>query len=195
MSDDIGAPRPRPGPPERSKPAKAVDYGMVAIVFVALGFAAFMQFGQPDPAEGFVGTQAPKFNLKTLAGDVVGLDQHQDKVVILDFWATWCNPCRQQMPYLDEIEDDARLADEVEIISINTDDPSPHRREAVRRFLGSGGWDWDPLIDNGQVMRLYRVRAFPTIVVIGKDGTVHHAKSGVHSTSTLRELIEEAGDS
>jgi thiol-disulfide isomerase/thioredoxin len=192
--NDEQAPTPPMGPPERPLKAKVIDYGMMAVVLAVLGYAAWTQM-QPKPHDVLVGTPAPEFNLKTLNGEVAGLQKDSSKVVVLDFWATWCKPCKSQMPHLAEVEGDAEFADRVEVISINTDDPSPQRNALVKSFLERGGWSWDPLIDNGSVMGLYRVSAFPTIVVIDEAGNVHHIDSGVHSADSLRQLIREAGAS
>lgn len=194
MSSD-SAPVPPAGPPKRSSGAKVVDYGMITVILVALGFAAYMQFGVPDSSGALHGEPAPDFNLKTLAGNVDGPTNHTGKVIVLDFWATWCRPCLDQMPHLAELEQDPELEGRIEILSINTDAPSPRRDEEIRRFLRSGGWTWDPLIDNGQVSTMYRVSAFPTIVVIAEDGTIHYARSGVHSAEMLRDLVDDAGAS
>src|SRR5690606_2699329 len=65
------------------------------------------------------GRAAPDFGLPTVDGGMLTLSDHSGKVVLLDFWTTWCPPCRKQMPALQELADDPTLTDRLQIVSVN----------------------------------------------------------------------------
>ncbi|MEC9396419.1 MAG: TlpA disulfide reductase family protein, partial [Myxococcota bacterium] len=112
------------------------------------------------------------------------------KVVLLDFWATWCPPCRKQMPAIEKIATDASLSDKVAVLSINTDEIEPARRGKVRSYLNKYKYTMTTLLDDGRASRAYHVFSIPTLVVIDKKGNVHSLKHGVHSEDELREIID-----
>jgi len=173
--------------------SKWIDWLIVAIIVFAIGGSLTGVFTDTSKVLAIEEKQAPAFNLKTLSGGVVGPSQHVDRVVILDFWATWCGPCRKQMPALQAIEADATLKDQVVVLSINTDDADVGREKLVKGFMSKNGFEFDVLMDTGSVAGLYGVNRIPTIVVIGPGGKVHYARSGVLNESRLRELIAQAG--
>jgi thiol-disulfide isomerase/thioredoxin len=141
---------------------------------------------------GIEGQEAPGFALENVEGnEMVALAQHQGDVVLLDFWATWCPPCKKQMPVIQTIHEDASL-EGVKILSINTDERSPQRRSMVRDFLQSSGYTFETLLDTGKTQSDYGVRSIPALVVIGPDGVIEHAETGVHSEDELRQMIESA---
>lgn len=168
-----------------------VDYIVIGVIAILVGYAVFAT-GTKSETSKLVGQPAPAFKLKAASGALEGPAQHEGKVVILDFWATWCQPCRKQMPALAALEKDPEFADKVEILSINTDDPSAERGEDVKTFLEDNGWDFDVLYDNGYVSRQYGVSRIPTIVVISPEGVVTYAESGVLDLGDLEELATSA---
>ena len=111
---------------------------------------------------------------------------------LLNFWATWCPPCRKQMPAIEKIATDPTLADKVEVLSINTDEIEPARRAKVRKYLNQYKYTMTTLLDDGRASRAYHVFSIPTLVVIDKKGNVHSLEHGVHSEERLREIIDEA---
>lgn len=174
------------------KKVRWADVVMILVIIAAMGGAVIgmSNDGKTLPVEA---QMAPAFNLKTLGGKVSGPGLFNGRVVLLDFWATWCGPCRKQMPALAAIEADASLHDKVAILSINTDDPEPGREALVQRFMEANRLNFDVLLDTGAVAGQYGVRRIPSIVVIRPDGSISYARSGVVSESKLRRLIAEAG--
>lgn len=141
---------------------------------------------------GIEGQEAPGFALESIeSSQMVSLEEHKGDVVLLDFWATWCPPCKKQMPVIQTIHEDQSL-ENVQILSINTDERSPQRRAKVARFLNQNGYTFETLLDTGQTQSNYGIRSIPALVVVGPDGTIRHAETGVHSEDELRQMIGSA---
>jgi thiol-disulfide isomerase/thioredoxin len=162
--------------------------GALVIAVVAINIVNFAR-----PSHPLVGKEAPDFRLPRQDNQVtLQLSEQRGKVVILDFWATWCPPCRAQMPALQELADDERFQNDVLVISVNTDDEDQHRQRLVANFLVQNNLSMLTVMDNGSVRPLYRVRAIPTLVVIDRQGKVRHVSAGVHTTAQLRNLVRKA---
>ena len=137
---------------------------------------------------------APAFSIETLDGQVLTDEDLRGRVVLLDFWATWCGPCRQAMPELERLHkrwDDEPFA----LVSISGDGD----RAALEAFLESnelsGVQAWD---GTGGLRRLFSVRSFPTYVLIGPEGRVLYRESGWGTRisrslgSTVRRAVRRA---
>jgi len=130
------------------------------------------------------GERAPDFALQTLDGDQVSLSNLRGSVVVLDFWATWCPPCRAEMPSIEKLR--AEFGDAVEFLGVNNEAPA-----TVRKFLDQQHYRLRVLTDRQrQVQRRYGVRAIPVVVVIGRDGVVRQQFLGAQSESALRKAIQ-----
>ena len=117
----------------------------------------------------YVGAIAPNFSLASLDGETVELHSLRGNVVILDFWATWCPPCRITLPLLQRVYDRTR-GRRVEIYAISTD-RAPEER--VRRFAEKMGLSVPILLDRrGLVSRAYRIRAIPSLFIIDQTGKI-----------------------
>jgi thiol-disulfide isomerase/thioredoxin len=132
------------------------------------------------------GDRAPAFALPLIAkggapGAQVTLAQHRGKIVVLDFWATWCGPCIRAMPKLESLA--RRYAGQVEVIAINLDDFAK-----ARSMFDEGGYRMTLLADDGQVSTRYGVSTIPHSVVINRDGIVRTVYRG--GTSKLTEDVE-----
>lgn len=164
-------------------------WGLVAALLAVILF----NFLQPDPANQMVGRPGPNFGLKEVhGGEVLKLSDYQGKVVLMDFWATWCPPCRKQMPALQQLAADPELAEHVHILSINTDDEDGMREELVRTFLQRNALTMTTLLDDGSASSLYRVSRIPTLVVLRPDGVVDQVSVGVHDVASLRKMVSAA---
>ncbi len=126
--------------------------------------------------EDLLGKLAPQFTLELLDGGTLDLAVHNGKnVVILDFWATWCGPCRQAMPIITRVAEEYRSKDVV-LYAVNVRETPG----AIRAFLDSLGLK--PLValdKDGRVADRYAVQGIPTTVIVGKDGTVQAVHVGV----------------
>ncbi len=137
-----------------------------------------------------VGTVAPKMTLPNLKGETIDLSDHLGKVVVLDFWATWCGPCVASLPkYLEKVQ---RYADnEVVFLGVN----STETPESVRDFLQGKNWpEFDTLFDyDGEVAKAMLVGGIPHTVVIGRDGKIAHVQVGFSPkcAEELQQVIEK----
>ncbi len=144
-------------------------------------------------ARGLVGADAPDFALRSNAGANLRLSEYQGDVVMLNFWATWCGPCRQEMPQLEKIHARYEQAG-FTLLGINVDgDP-----EKARRMAEDVGVSFPVLFDDEKtVSKLYDIRAMPVTVFIDRDGRVrdiHHGyRPGVEAKylDRVRELLRE----
>jgi len=132
-------------------------------------------------AMGEVNRPAPAFSLEGLAGDTVDLQAYRGQVVLLNFWATWCEPCRREMPALQaayETYGDQGLA----IIGVNLLDDERTRgntEEDVRAFIGQFGVTYPTALDaSGEVTDAYRVFPLPTSFFIDAQGQIRYVHVG-----------------
>jgi peroxiredoxin len=125
-------------------------------------------------SEPNVGQKAPDFELQNLNGQAVSLKDLQGKAVLLNFWATWCGPCRGEMPFLEEIYQE--WSDEkFVLLSVNIGEGSSQ----VKDFLQSNGLTLPVLLDTRQVVaEQYYITAIPTTFFIDKDGIIQYKVVG-----------------
>ena len=131
------------------------------------------------PQRGFL---APDFELPTLDGSSVRLSDLRGKPVIVNFWATWCPPCRAEMPALQQVAQRYE-ARGLTVLLVNQSEPPAQ----VRAFLDSLGITLPTLLDNGSVAFVYRVRGLPTTVFIHPDGRVEDIVTGGPLTEPFLE--------
>jgi thiol-disulfide isomerase/thioredoxin len=121
-----------------------------------------------------VGTEAPDWTLKTPDGKEVSLKSLRGRVVILDFWATWCGPCRMAMPALQKLHE--RFKDKpVSVFGVNQGERRP---VDVPAFAKQNNLTYGQLLNGETVARLYRVTGIPCFYIIGPDGKIVHAGAG-----------------
>jgi peroxiredoxin len=122
-----------------------------------------------------VGDSAPEFTLPGLVGDeIVASADYRGKVVYLDFWASWCKPCRQSFPWLAKLHREIKNQG-FEVVAINVDD----RPDAGREFLDSYPVKYAVASDHkGLVTGRYKVEGLPTAFLLDRDGKVRHVHKG-----------------
>jgi peroxiredoxin len=140
---------------------------------------------------------APVFELPLADGGRAAYREHAGEVVLLHFWATWCPPCREELPALQALH--AQLAPQgLRVLAVSVDGGSA---ETVARFAAERGLDFAVLHDpREEVARLYGVAAYPTSVVIDRAGRVLLAAPGAFawdspaSVAWFRSLLERSGE-
>ncbi len=143
------------------------------VKIIMLILLAWAHVAQADPMSEFgvlqpkVRMLAPDFSLQDLDGKLHRLSAYRGKLVVLHFWATWCAPCRYEIPILHALGE--RLAGEnILLLSVNVD---RGHREGVQSFARTLGQGFHTLLDaDGDVRTAYAVRALPTTYIIGRDG-------------------------
>ena len=153
-------------------------------------------------AAGLVGKEAPSFILETADGKAVDFDDLRGKVVLLDFWATWCRPCHQALPVLHDLAAWARAeALPVTVLTVNVwesqggDNAPDARLRAVREFWRQNRFTLPVMMDyTDQTARAYGVNGIPATFVIRSDGIVHaqHAGAGPGYLEQLKREIRAA---
>lgn len=132
---------------------------------------------------------APDFTLPVAANGDAGsrmqLSELRGKIVILDFWASWCGPCALQAPILDRVA--RRNSDDVVVLGINVDD-SP---DVALQYAKKKGLSYPILIDDGQAQGAYGASTLPTVVLIDEEGNIRQFVPGVMREAQLERAIRD----
>jgi cytochrome c biogenesis protein CcmG/thiol:disulfide interchange protein DsbE len=136
-------------------------------------------------ARPVVGSPAPGFKLSDTGGKAVSLSDFKGHAVMLNFWATWCGPCREEIPFLQGVYADPAWQDKgLEVVAIDIQEEG----ETVQQFQQAHGMTYRVLLDTeGRVANQYNISGIPTTFFIDKDGIIMYVKLG---TFARREDIE-----
>ena len=157
---------------------------VLGIIIVAIAGSWYLQQSRGT------GTLAPDFSLTDLNGDAFRLSDFKGKVVVIDFMATWCGPCRQQLPHLKVIWEKEDYSDKIVLMSIDID---PTESAEILRSFAQGfpyaTWIWAR--DTANLGQVYQVAGIPKTVIIDQDGYIRFTHTGVTYASTFIEKIDQ----
>jgi peroxiredoxin len=140
------------------------------------------------PGAPVVGKPAPSFTLKATSGDTIGLDQLRGKVVLVNFWATWCVPCKTELPAIDAVQ---RRFGADNFVALAVD--YREQDDVVERFGSKAGLSFPLLQDSvGSVAVLYRLVGVPSSYLIDREGVLRTIQTGPFSEKKLSELVNAA---
>ena len=161
--------------PLLNKPATVTDAGVIRAQIEA------------DGAAGRIGAPAPDFEWTSLDGQTLRLSTYRGKVVVVNFWATWCPPCREEMPALQRV-----AASEPDVVVLEVDLMEPG--DKARSFLDSLGLDrLQPVLDgDGATTRRFGVLSLPSTFFIDKTGVIRHLELTAMSEAQIRTGIQKA---
>jgi len=138
--------------------------GLLITLFAATSLASSGMEGQP----------APDFALKSSTGENLRLSEYRGDVVMINFWATWCGPCRQEMPLLDELYNRYERVG-FNLLGVNIDDDSRRAMQMIDEL----GVDFPVLFDSRkEVSEMYDVATMPVTVLVDREGTVRYVHQG-----------------
>lgn len=162
----------------------------VSVLVAALAWLGLLPLAA---AADIVGKPAPDFALRSMKGPSLRLSEHLGEVVVINFWATWCGPCRQEMPLLDALYGKYQLAG-LTLLSVNIDESVEPAIEMAQTLKVS----YPVLFDaRKEVSRAYEVSAMPLTVLVDRAGVVRYVSEGYKPgyekryTEKLRELLNE----
>ncbi|PKN91484.1 MAG: TlpA family protein disulfide reductase [Chloroflexi bacterium HGW-Chloroflexi-6] len=171
------------------------NWGSLLVLVLALGWIWVSRAPQgattagkiPAPQVGFL---APAFSLETPDGQKIALDELRGKVVLVNVWATWCPPCRAEMPAMQQVYQEYQ-SQGFEILAVNS--TVQDTLSNLAPFVSEYGLSFPILLDRqGEVTRLYRVLSLPTSFFIGKDGVIREVVvGGPMDEALLRARIEK----
>ena len=116
---------------------------------------------------------APDFQAETLDGKKVSLSDYQGKVLILDFWATWCGPCLAELPYFQELVNLYKNDPSVAFLTISQD----RSKDVVRKFIEQKGYTFPVIFDTG-IGQLFEIEGIPVLIVIDQEGKIRYRHFG-----------------
>lgn len=130
---------------------------------------------------------APAFSFTSVKGATIDNASLEGKIVVLDFWATWCPPCRESVPEIKELSKKYG-PDRVRVVSISADE----KENAWRDFIARKNMDWDQYRDaDGSVRKAFGVRAFPTYIVLDNDGAIVQRMTGLDPQDSLAHRLRD----
>ncbi|GIP32528.1 TlpA disulfide reductase family protein [Paenibacillus sp. J2TS4] len=136
------------------------------------------------------GQRAPNFTLTDLEGNAVQLSDFAGKTVMVNFWATWCPPCRVEMPHMQKFYEDYKAKDVV-ILGVNMT-ASEQRVDNVEAFVKDEELTFPIVLDEkGEVMKVYQVIAYPTTYLLDSSGKIREKFVGAINYDIMKEAVKK----
>ena len=189
--------------PNRFSPSKRMFFILAVAVIIAIlavpgcttsaqDITNGRQPGPPAPSElpatAEIGRLAPDFTLIDLEGNRVTLSDFRGKVVFINFWATWCPPCRAEMPEIEAVYQEYKNQDVV-VIGVDIRE----NESEVRQCVEEDDFSWIFVLDTtGAVSASYAITAIPTSFFLDEEGVIQSAQIGPMTGRVMEELLVEA---
>ena len=167
-----------------SPPARALFLGLVGLGILGGAVAAYVARPSDDPGSVIeVEGAMPALEGEWLNGGPV--EDLEGKVVVVNFWADWCGPCRKEQPVLQRLSEE--YADRVQFVGVNYRDDQAKAREYIREF----GVTYPSVVDDGPLGHAFGVPYLPATILVARDGEMRWLMLGAQEEGDLRPRIEE----
>ena len=168
--------------------------GVMTIAGASRGTSAGQSASAQSQQESQTAAAAPDFTLTDQFGQSHTLSDYQGKVVFLNFWATWCGPCRSEMPDIQALYE-AHGGNAEDLVVLGVAQPgvgSEGSSQEIAAFLAENGYTYPVVMDeDGSVFARYGIRAFPTTFMISSDGTVYGYVEGALSAEIMDDIVRQ----
>ena len=142
---------------------------------------------ESDETAPVEGSMAPDFELETIDGEKTKLSDHQGETLLVNFWATWCPPCRKEIPDLQKLYDNK----DVEILAVNMTDTEESESQ-VKDFVKEYDMTFPVLMDKeSDVGMTYQIPAYPTTYIIDEEGRIQFVAMGAMDYEQMEKYLEE----
>ena len=175
-------------PQAKEQPKRSLS--PIILTVVGLGFVGLLIFGFLSPKKGRpeIGEPAPEFSLTSLDRTEFALGELRGQVVVLNFWASWCSPCREEAPALQAVWQEVQNKGVV-FVGVTYHDAE----SASQEFVDTFGITYENGIDaQGQISRAYGVTAVPETYIIDREGKIAWLHIGALDAEVLSQQIEHA---
>jgi len=187
--DEASGPIPPPvQPPRNRNPLALVVAAVVVAGMLYFGFHMARRAGPGRTPGAAQVTDAPDFTLESLDGKSLRLSDLRGKAVLLNFWATWCVPCKIEMPWLVELQKEYGPQG-LQIVGVAMDDSS---KEDIAQFAKDMGVNYPVLIGKNDVADAYAVPAMPESFFIDRDGRIVDKIIGLKGKADIEESVRKA---
>jgi peroxiredoxin len=167
----------------------------LALLLILAGTAMLLWMGKEstpsstsrlaDQSAQHQGKTAPDFSLPALSGEKISLDDYAGQVVLINLWATWCPPCKAEMPTLNTFYETHKEQGFVVLAVNNQEDAT-----TVNSYIQEKGFSFPVLLDTQATMlELYQVQGLPTTFVIGRNGQIQHVQVGEITEQQLETIV------
>lgn len=197
MTEPVTTPPPDGAPPSSPPPPRKGEGASKALLVLTavFGLAGLVYLGVMEAQQSKLvpdGAATPSFVMERYEGGKLALSDLRGKVVMLDFWATWCPPCQEEMPSLVKLAKEFESQGLVFVAASRDDDDI--KEEVVRQFVGRHLPELAPYVvyANDEVAMAFRVEALPTLYFLDREGKVIDAVRGMMSENAIRRRIENA---
>ena len=139
-----------------------------------------------------IGSPVSDFELADLNGKNIKLSDFKGKTVIINFWATWCPPCKKEMPDFDLLDKELKKKNDAVLLAVNMTDGKRDTKSKVEAFVKENGYGMRVLLDTeGKAAKLYDIKWLPTTVVVDRKGKLHWQIFGETTKETVLKVIKE----
>jgi peroxiredoxin len=174
---------------EASEPSRlAESLAVLLLALFSLAACGKVQSGAGKGAESSAANPAPFFQLSSLDGSEHSLSDYSDRVVLIEFWATWCGPCRLQAEILSRLYEEVR-SDGVEFLAVSLGEP----KSVVEEFVRRDPFPYPVLLDPDETLGYaLEVYALPTVMIVDRRGEISYMRPGISDAETLRRALSAA---
>jgi cytochrome c-type biogenesis protein len=138
------------------------------------------------------GELAPEIVLQDLQGQTVKMSDYRGKVVILNFWASWCSPCKSEMPELDKAAQEFASGSDAVLLTVNMTDGTRETIDKARQYVDGNKFSLPVLLDTeGKAAQAYNITSIPTTFIIDKQGVLNQYFSGPATRDALNNYVNQ----